>query len=221
MTIANEILIAPTHFTGTPSARPSLLRRVAGVLSTVTAMVIVMVGAVALVVAVATRFSPNGQYMVFGHPVMTVISGSMAPVVRTGDLVFDDRVSSVQAEHLHVGQIVSVRDTPGSKTIITHRIVGVKITGGAVAYVTKGDANQSADLVPRSASDVIGVVRTAIPRGGYILNALHRPLVLGLLLASPVLWFISGPLYKLAREMDEPASQETATNAGEAEDEAP
>jgi signal peptidase len=133
-------------------------------------------------------------------------------------------VSAIQAEHLHVGQITSFREGPGSPTIITHRIVGVTTLNGSVAYITKGDANQSADSVPRPASDVVGVFSYAVPRGGYILNALHQPLVLGLLLASPILWFLAGPLYKLARDMDEPdgsADQEPATPAGEAKAVAP
>jgi signal peptidase len=95
--------------------------------------------------------------------------------------------------------------------------VGVTTTtGGAVAYITKGDANNAPDADPRPAKDVVGVFQRAIPRGGYILNALHQPLVLGLLLAAPVLWFIAGPLFEMARKMDEPA-----VDAGKAEAEAP
>jgi signal peptidase len=201
--------------------RPSAWKFYVNVLSMIMTILVVTVACVSVVVAIATHFSPKGEYTVFGHPVMIVLSGSMAPVIRTGDLVVDDSVSATQAAHLHVGQIISVRDFPGSPTIITHRIVGIETKGGTVAYVTKGDVNNAPDAVPRPASDVIGVFRGAIPRGGYLLNALHQPLVLGLLLASPVLWFIAGPLYRLASEMDEPASQEPATTAGEAEADAP
>jgi signal peptidase len=190
-------------------------------LSTVVTVLVVMVAAVTIVIAIATRFSRYGQYTVFGHPVMTVLSGSMTPVIRTGDLVVDDPVNAVEAAHLRVGQIISVRDQPGSATIITHRIIAVRDGNGAVSYITKGDRNNSADLVSRPSSDVIGLFRYAVPRGGYFLNALHRPLVLGLLLASPVLWFIAGPLFQLAREMDDPGSREPANNAGELEADAP
>jgi signal peptidase len=221
MTLVTDTVTTPAPFTGAPTVRLRPLRRAVGVMSGVVTVVIVMVAAVALVLAIATRLSPKGQYLLFGHPVMTVLSGSMAPAIRTGDLIVDDRLTATQAEHIHIGQIASFRDAPGSHTIITHRVVGVDTTGGAVAYVTKGDANNAPDAVHRPASGLIGVFRAAFPRGGYILNALHQPLVLGLLLASPVLWFLSGPLYKLAREMDEPASREPAASAGEAEANAP
>jgi signal peptidase len=194
--------------TATVAARMSGVQKSAwrfylDVLSTIMTVLVVMVACVAVVISVATHLSPRGQYTVFGHPVMTIVSGSMSPVIHTGDLVVDDPVSPAAAAHLRVGQIISVRDTPGSQTIITHRIVGLKTVDGKVSYVTKGDANASPDQVGRPASDVIGVFEYAIPRGGYVLVALHRPLVLGLLVASPLLWFIAGPLFELARRMDQ------------------
>ena len=106
----------------------------------------------------------------------------------------------------HVGQVISFRAAPGSKQVITHRIVAVRDSGGAVSYITKGDANNAADAVARPASDVVGVFHLAIPRGGFVLFALHQPRVLGLLLVSVVLWFLIGPLFRLAGSADESQS---------------
>ena len=191
------------------------------VLTTVLAIVVTMVAAVAVVLAVATHLAPKGEYTVFGHPAMIVLSGSMSPVIQTGALIIDDRVSAAQADHLHVGQIVTFRESAGSATTITHRIVGVTTANGAVVYITKGDRNNAADSPPHPASDVVGVFSFAIPRGGYILNALHRPLVLGLLLASPIFWFIAGPLFRMARDMDEKASRGPTLSDGEHEADKP
>jgi signal peptidase len=196
-------------------------RVLARVVSSAMTVVVSMVAALAIVLAIATHFSRSGQYMAFGHPVMTVLSGSMTPVIRTGDLIVDNPVTAAQARNLHAGQIISVREAPGSQAIITHRIVAVKVVDGAVGYVTKGDANNAPDTTLRRASDVIGVFRFAIPRGGYALSALHRPLVLGLLFASPVLWFLAGPLFRLARRMDEPDAREPAESAASAEADTP
>jgi signal peptidase I len=171
--------------------------------TTVTALVC-FVAALAIVIAVADRMSPGGQYVVFGHPVMSVLSGSMTGVFDTGDLIVDDPVTAAQARNLQVGQIITFREAPGSTVLITHRIVAVKTTGNAVSYVTKGDANNAPDTTPRPASDVIGLYRFAIPRGGYVLAALHQPRVLGLLFAAIALWLIAGPLFRIAREKDEP-----------------
>jgi signal peptidase len=172
--------------------------------STLGIVVLSAAAALATVIAVGTHLSPEGTYTAFGHPVMTVLSGSMTPVIRTGDLIVDNPVTPLQASSLQPGQIISVREVPGSQKIITHRIVAVTVAHGTVSYVTQGDANNAHDGTLRPASDVVGVFRFAVPHGGYILAALHRPLVLGLLLASALLALLAGPLFQLARRMDAP-----------------
>ncbi len=169
-------------------------------LSATAAVMVSLFAALMILVAVASHLSPNGQFTVFGHPVMTVLSGSMSPVIRTGDLIVDDPVTAAQAGHLRAGQIVSFREAPGSTTVITHRIIAVQDRGGQVAYVTKGDANNAPDSPARPAADVAGVFSHDIPRGGYLLADLHRPLVLGLLAASVALFFLAGPLLRYARQ---------------------
>jgi signal peptidase len=133
---------------------------------------------------------------------MTIISGSMTPTIAVGDIVVDDQVTAAQASHFHVGQIISFRAAPGSPEIITHRIVAVRVQDGAVSYITKGDANNSADSTPRPASDVIGLYRFSIPRGGYVLVAMHTPRVIGMLLTSALLWIVAGVLFRIAARQE-------------------
>jgi signal peptidase len=210
---------SPAPRTGSAAAPPKNMRNgwrvVTRSVSSIMTVLVSVAAALTIIIAIATHFSRDGEYTAFGHPVMTVLSGSMTPVIRTGDLIADNPVTPAQARNLHVGQIISVREAPGSRSIITHRIAAVKIANGAVSYITKGDENDAPDIPLRPASDVIGVFRFAIPRGGYVLSALHRPLALGLLLASPVLWFAAGPLFQLARRMDEPKDRKPAESAGE------
>jgi hypothetical protein len=65
--------------------------------------------------------------------------------------------------------------------------------------------------------DATDVLSTTISRGGYVLNALHEPLVMGPLVASPVLSILADLFLKWVRQMDEPAGQNPAALAGEAE----
>jgi signal peptidase len=192
---------------GVPARGRSAGRWILRALSTTVTVLVSMVAVLAIVLAVATRTSANGQFAAFGHPVMSMLSGSMTGVINTGDLIVDDPVTPAQAQHLHVGQIITVLEAPGSKSHITHRIVAVKITDGVVSYITKGDANNAPDAMPRPASDVVGIFRFDIPRGGYVLYALHQPKALGMLLGSVVFWFLIGPLFRMAGETDEPENE--------------
>jgi len=194
-----------------PAHRRGPWRIVTTVMSTVAGIVLGAVALLAVLVAINSHFSTDGQLGFLGYPVMSVLSGSMDPVIKTGDLVVDNKLTLAQAANLHPGQIISFRASAGSTQIFTHRIVGVEqVPGGGVGYVTKGDANDSRDAPVTPSTNVVGLYHSTIPAGGYVINALHRPLVLGLILASPILWLLSEPLWKWAREPKLPTGDTTA-----------
>ncbi len=217
MSVAGAIKERSTSAKQAP--RKSLWRRTTDVVGTLFAVVAVMVAAVVMVVAVGTRLSAKEQYTAFGHPVLVVLSGSMSPVINTGDLIVDNGVSADSATKLHAGQIITFYDQPGSRLVFTHRIVRVVHQRGRVLYETKGDANNAPDGTLRPASSVIGTYAGRMPRGGYFLRNLHRPTVLGLLLLSPLLWLVAAPLLEWAREEDEP--EVPSESDGKSEDETP
>lgn len=206
---ANANVEAGTDFesaarAGSTRATLRAWRTACNVLGTLAAVVVVAVACFVLVIVVATRFAEKQEFTVFGHPVLVVLSGSMSPVINTGDLLIGNGVGPAQASRLRVGQIITFADTPGSKTFVTHRIHRVVRENGRVLYETKGDANNAPDATLRQPSTVIGTYATRIPRGGYFLHNLHRPLVLGLLLLAPLLWFVGEPLRRMARAENEP-----------------
>ncbi len=206
----------PGHALPKP-ARTRRWRKVLEIFSTGMTVLIAMLAAAAIVVAIASHMSSQGQYMAFGHPVMTVVSGSMAPVIDTGDVIIDSQVTPSETRHLHVGQIISFREALGSAVIITHRIVGIKVKKHRVGYYTKGDANQGQDLILRPAKNVVGVYQYSIRDGGYLLSALHQPLIMGLLLVSVILFFAAGPLFRMARKLDKRASADSGSHRRNAE----
>ena len=189
---------------------PSAWKYFYGVFSTTLSVVVGIIAALSVVVALGTHQTANNEYEAFGHPVMSVLSGSMSPTIQTGDLVVDNAVTSNQANHLRIGQIISFRIGANSPEIITHRIIGIEHFGTQVFYITKGDANNAADASPRAATNVVGVFNSKLPRGGYILSALHRPLVLILFLASCLLFFVAGPLLRRGRDMDSRSQLDSA-----------
>ena len=197
-----SVTTAPITSTLPAGSKPSQVRSsrrwYLKALTTTATVLISLVAVLTIAIALGSRTSADGQRVVFGHPVMTIISGSMTPTIAVGDIVVDAPVTAAQASHFQVGQIISFRAAPGSPEIITHRIVAVRVQDGAVSYITKGDANNTADATPRPASDVIGLYRFAIPRGGYVLVAMHTPRVLVMLLASALLWIVAGVSFWIA-----------------------
>lgn len=161
---------------------------------------LVVLSSLVFVVAVASRLSKSGHYTVFGHPVLVELSGSMSPVIRTGDLIIDTSVSGSQAEHLRVGQIVTFGVGTDASRILTHRIVGVHISApDEVSYATKGDDNDARDAGLVSSARVLGVYRFKIPGGGYVLDVLRQPMALGLFVLVALLGSVVGPLMRWSR----------------------
>lgn len=156
--------------------------------------------AVVLIVALTGRGGPSGTPNLLGHPTFSMLSGSMSPVIRTGDLVIDRSLSPAQSAELRVGQIITFRSSPGSRKLFTHRIVNVQRgPDGVVTYTTKGDANNAPDANPVPAADVVGLYSMKVPDGGYVLNALRRPSFLLVLFLVPVLLGVSVSLVRRAR----------------------
>src|SRR5580698_7578542 len=116
------------------------------VLSYAITVLITITAALAVVVAVATHASVrNGHVTAFGHPLLPVLSGSMSPVIKPGDLIIDTPVTSLQASQLRVGQVASFLVAPRSQAIFTHRIIGRQVVRGVVEYQTRADASPAPD----------------------------------------------------------------------------
>src|SRR5436305_218449 len=77
------------------------LRAAGRAASAVGVVLLSVAAALATVIAVATHISRDGGYTAFGHPVITVLSGSTAPLIRPGDLIVDNRVTPAQATTPH------------------------------------------------------------------------------------------------------------------------
>lgn len=96
----------------------------------------------------------------------TVLSGSMAPEIETGDVVVTEPIAPLSAG---VGDIVTFRDPEGSGRLISHRVQAVRPLGDSVGFVTRGDANTSTERWNVAADGSIGRVVYRIPKIGYAL----------------------------------------------------
>lgn len=119
----------------------------------------------AVLVAVALCFGG----LPFGISPYVVQSGSMTPALPVGAIVYVD--TNADAGGVLPGEVVAFE--LGEGKTCTHRVVAVNSDG---TYVTKGDANESADKAPVPPSDVIGTVVFDVPYAGFVLAGLtqHR-----------------------------------------------
>ena len=109
-------------------------------------------------------------------PIVIVVSGSMEPSIREGDLLF---VMGANPEDIKNGTAedkngdVIVFDARGlwagaPEEPIVHRVVDKYLVGDTLYFRTKGDANVLLDQAPVPESFIIGVVIGGIPYIGWV-----------------------------------------------------
>jgi signal peptidase I len=109
------------------------------------------------------KSNPGEIPSIFGYKFLTVLSGSMRPVIEPGDMII---VKEKKSTEMKKGNIVTFEH--GGK-IVTHRITSVSQESG-VSYQTKGDANPSEDPEMISSNEVKGLYVARIPSFGIIMD---------------------------------------------------
>lgn len=107
--------------------------------------------------------------LAIGWTPTVVTSGSMLPNVQIGDVLVAQTLNSEQKEELiSKGHVLLATDPLNAERLVTHRVVNVlKGTG----FITKGDANATADATIVPLANVHGIERLRIPMIGLPIQA--------------------------------------------------
>ncbi len=144
--------------------------------------------------------------------ILSVQSGSMAPLVQVGDAVVVERVDIAD---LAAGDVISFRSPADISVVVTHRIVQIDSVGEdsksskdvRSAITTRGDNNVTPDL-PLNPQLIIGRAVGHIPNLGFGIDFIHSTagLVIGVYLPAAIMAAIElkrltryyGPVYRHA-----------------------
>ncbi len=203
----------PATSTDAPARRRFLRPTGRGVFRAVAwTAVVAGVGLFATSLAIPAWFGLHGQRL------LIVTSGSMSPFVEAGDIAVLQQIDD--PSQLRVGQVATFWP-PGSKHLVTHRIVDLKMLPAVVQndagkmvpqldatghpierpYIyTKGDANETRDPNATPLVRVRGVVVAAYAGWGATLGWAQSPAGRFTLLAPPLALLASLELVDLAAE---------------------
>lgn len=154
------------------------------VIGIILCVVLIPILVVNLTMIVKSFVAPDKIPDFMGYKPFIVMSGSMEPVVMTGDLII---TRQVQPNTLDAGDVIAYRY--GQSSVVTHRIEQVTEVDGQRAFMTKGDANNVEDNVMPTEDLVEGQLQWVIPGMGHAAMFLQTPM--GLLTAAglPLLLF--------------------------------
>ncbi len=127
---------------------------------------------------------------------LTVMSGSMEPVIGTGDIVVARQTAPMD---VRVGDIVTFRDPLNHERLITHRVreMHVSATTSCSSRVATRTPARSSGRCRRTARSVGW--RTTIPKLGYFMVWFHSTFGLLLLIVLPTLLLGASELWRLWR----------------------
>ena len=152
----NVITTEETSETAAPKKPKRKWTKVVGWILTAL-LIVVLVFCVIVVVRVKNTNKP----FLFGYATFYVVSGSMDPTIKVGDVILIERVSS--PEDLEKGDIITFHGRGGNLAgkVVTHRIISDGVVNGKIT--TCGDANHGIADDPITYDDVIGrYVKTSV-----------------------------------------------------------
>jgi len=91
-----------------------------------------------------------------------VAGGSMSPALHLGDMVI---VAKVSPSAIREGDIIDFRQ---GETRVIHRVIDIEESDGSRQFITKGDANDNADMAPVASDRVKGKVMFNVPKVGWV-----------------------------------------------------
>lgn len=89
---------------------------------------------------------------------MIVLTDSMYPQIQSGDLIV---CRTREADKVREGDVIAFFDPAGNgRSVVTHRVRKItKDEDGNLAWVTKGDANNTEDQALVPAENLVGIYR--------------------------------------------------------------
>lgn len=128
--------------------------------------------------------------VVLGWTSTVVVSGSMGPGIRPGDVVAAEPVHGSGRATISPGTVVLVEDPVEPGELLMHRLVRYDDDG---RLVLQGDANAGPDSTPVSPSGVVGIAKLRVPFAGlpflWVRQGNLMPVVAAaVLLLALILW---------------------------------
>ena len=147
------------------------------------------------------RFS-NNRISMFNFRLFTVISGSMEPKYKIGDVLV---AVETDPEEVKVGDVISYLGNKGSfaDKVITHQVIKIeKGSNGKYYYHSKGLANAIEDPIVGE-DQLYGVVKYKVKTLSLIYKVVGTPLGFFLFVVVPILYIIGSELVTSLMEKEE------------------
>ena len=158
--------------------------------------------------------NPSKVPTIGGYAPLIVLSDSMYPDIKSGDLII---VKTIDAGDVKEGDVIAFFDPDGTGTsVLTHRVVELTEENGSLAFRTKGDANNAEDPSLAPSENLIGIYQTKINGAGDVAMFLQSTPGLVVCIAVPLVLLIAFELVR-RRKYEQSKNEDTQALLAELE----
>ena len=150
-----------------PAEEPSSqLNKVLTVIGTVLCVILIPILIINVTMIVKSYTNKEAVPTVGGWFPLIVLTDSMYPEIKSGDLIICRETDPAQVQE---GDVISFFDPAGNgTTIVTHRVAEVVREGESLMFRTRGDNNNTDDKLLVGAQDIVGAYKARIGGAGSV-----------------------------------------------------
>lgn len=167
---------------------------------------LIVIVVLSLISSFQARKNPNQIPSVFGYKTMSVLTGSMRPVLQPGDMIV---TKEINPQNITVDDVITY--WVGDK-LVTHRVIDVVNKDGKLLFETKGDNNNIEDQELVQSDKVVGKLAFNIPKAGYTANFIRSGKGLVIFFILPIMLIVAGELKKVLSEMSKEDNDKNHTD---------
>ena len=183
-----------------------LANRIKTIIGTVLCIILIPILIMNILLIIKSYANPEEVPNVGGTFPLIVLTDSMYPDIKSGDLII---CNTVEAEDVAEGDVISFFDPMGSGTsIVTHRVLEVMEDNGELSFRTKGDNNNAEDQVSVPEKNLVGIYRGRIPGMGNVAMFMQTTPGLIICVVCPIVLLVGYDMLR-RRKYDKAKQQDT------------
>lgn len=170
--------------------------KIIAIVKNVVRVIFIMMIVAFLLMVCLQRFSGN-KFSLFNFRMFTVVSGSMEPKYKIGDVLISREVKAAKVKK---GDTISYLGTKGDVNgkVITHEVIDIKKdSNGNFVFQTQGLANPIADIYPVYENQLYGVVIYKVCILSFVYKIVGTTYGLFLFVILPLLYIIGSEFVEL------------------------
>ena len=193
--------------------KKSTAKRVVRVIVNIIIWLFIAFSVAVTILSFSAQSSADGIPTIGGKVISPVLSDSMAPTFKKGDIILSTKLTDDEKADLKVGDIITFKadlDGDGNAEINTHRIVEVIVEDNSefVQYKTAGDNNNDVvDNYNVAPADVISIwvegENTRLPGLGNVIDFLLKPTGFLVCIVLPLIIFFIFEIVMFVRKLIE------------------